>query len=252
MGRYWKTVIGLIVVICAVFFMPFITVETKDSSGSSWRVPFASFFHTKDDSSISFTSFRSGYALRKDADNAFHSYEEEKCHGNTYYYHKENDVSLKNYETTGLFPVTLTYSFEEGNACEGWTYDDEVAWPFGKLEDVSFMMTPEESEANGFYVIEDGKSRNIGVYNDFSRLFKQGVYSKLRTMEYENGTLKTIYDIQLLEDAHFKVGIRTQDHMEEDIYARISDSENATGGKDVCVYRYASKNAEPIFLFEVK
>lgn len=246
-----RGIIGLVVV-TALYFMPFITVTKQDANGKPWRVPFGTSFVAQEEGKIQFSGLRSAYSLGKDAENALHSYEEKGCYGNTYYYDKENDVSLKGYTVDGSLMHTLTYEFDNGNACEGWTYDDEVAWPFGKIEDVADTITPEEARNQEWFVMEDGKATNIGAYNDFSRMIKQGVYCYQRMVAFEAGKLVQITDIQLLESGRFLVQQRNQTGTTTQQYARLSDQEKEDGSKDVTVYQGAYAEEDAVLLFTVR
>lgn len=244
-----RLAIGILIVL-AMYYMPFITIRVQDNLGRSWRVPFGTQFSQAQDDKLIFTSFRSAYSLGKDADNAFHTYEEKKCYGKTYYYDKDNQVSFYEHTETGALPTTLTYNFEAGDACLGWTLDDEIAWPFGKIEDVDMNLSAEQAMENEWIVIKDGKTLNVGAYNDFSRMIKQGVYCYSRAYIIDGNQTKVI-DIQLLEDGKFLVRTRSGETIEEKTYVRFSDKEE-NGKKDVTVYEIQDKDAKGIVLYTVQ
>lgn len=234
--KRFKGLIGAVLVLAAVYFMPFVTVETKDERGSVWRVPFGTSFSGSTDSTVTFSGFRSAYALDRDSANALHAAEEIKCYGNTYYYRKDSDISLSGYSVKGGFPASVTYSYQKGNACLGWTNDDEVAWEIGELKDADLSIDPEYAVSElEWLVIKDGVAMNPGIYNDFSRLVKQGVPSILRTLIIE-GNQRTITDIQLLEeavvqkvganeqDAYYRVAVKRDSGIEEGYYTRYSET----------------------------
>ncbi|MBQ9046683.1 MAG: hypothetical protein IJ120_02175 [Solobacterium sp.] len=246
-----RTVCTAAVIVIALYFMPFITVKTTDSTGRTWRVPFGVSFRADENNTLTFSSIRSAYALGKDADNAFHSYEESKCYGRTYYYDADNDVSLVSHEESGILPTRLRYVYEEGNACAGWTLDDEIAWPLGEITEVNWQMTPAEATEKGWITVDGEKALNMPAYNDFSRLMKQGVYSAQRVMLYSGENLQKIIDIQLLESGRFRIVQRTGDQVTEEIYARLSDQEDENGVKEVCVYNGSFKEEVPILLFRI-
>ena len=245
-----RFVIGLVIVV-AMYFMPFITIQKQDNQNRSWRVPFGTQFSHTEDGKLVFTSFRSAYSLGKDAENAFHMYEENKCYGKTFYYDKTNDVSFYQHIEEGGFPSTLTYLYENGDACYGWTLDDEIAWPFGSIDEVSLDLTAEEAMEKEWIVIKDGHTLNPGAYNDFSRMIKQGVYCYSRAYIIDQNDV-TIIDIQLLEDAKFLVKKRNKNQTIEETYVRFSDSELSDGSKPVTVYKIQDKNAEGEILYTVK
>ena len=149
----------------------------------------------------------------------------------------------------------MTYHFEKGNACKGWTLDDEVAWEVGALEDADMTIDPMKAAQDlEWFVIVDGKALNPGIYNDFSRLVKQGVYSILRTMIVENGEVKLI-DIQLLEtpveqqagankqEAYYRAAVRTADGIEENYYTRYSETAE-TNPRRVSVFEKDGEGVE--------
>jgi len=237
-------------VLLTVYFMPFVTVNVKDSQGRTWRVPFGVSFVQDTGSELQFSSLRSAYALGRDASNALHSYKESACYGKTYYYDAGNDVSLAAAAAEGVLPTKLTYQYVSGNACAGWTDDDEVAWPFGSIKDAAKTAdTAEEAKDHGWFIIEDGKSLNTGAYNDFARKVKQGVMCYMRTLIIESGKTRYI-DLQLLESG--KVRVQTWDGTTatDEEYARFSDTEGDGGAKPVYVYR-TNEKVNGVLLFTV-
>ena len=240
------------VILVGLYFMPFITVKVTGKDGSTYTAPFGTSFVKKENGSVIFESIRSSYAIDKDADNAFYSYGESECYGKKYFYDKENDISYYEHSATGAFPSKLEYKYEEGNACIGWNTDKEIAFEYGDINEVDMSMDKETAIDKGYFVIADDAAVNIGQYNDYSRLVKQGVFSYLRTVIYENNKMVRIIDIQLLEDAKFKVLERDETTSTEKVYVRFSDTEKEDGSKDVCVYEKNYKDAEPVLLFTVK
>ena len=250
-----KTAAIVLAVLAGLYFMPFVTTKAKDGSGRQWRVPFGASFVSEEPGAITFQSYRSGYALAKDSENALRSGKEIKCYGNTYYYQEDKDVSLTGYTVKNGIPASVTYHYESGNACKGWTTDDEVAWELGDLKDADMTIDPlKAAEELEWFVIKDGKALNPGIYNDFSRLVKQGVYSILRTMVVENGEVKLI-DIQLLEnpqiqqaggneqEAYYRAAVRTAEGIEENYYTRYSETAE-TSPRAVSVYKKDGEGVE--------
>ena len=253
--KRFRGLLTALAVLAALYFMPFVTVETADADGGIWRVPFGSAFVSKSDTDVTFSGYRSTYSMAKDSENALRSGEEIKCYGNTYYYQEDKDVSLTGYTVNGGFPSSVTYHFEKGNACEGWSLDDEVAWELGDIKDADLSIDPMKAAQDlEWFVIVDGKALNPGIYNDFSRLVKQGVFSILRTMVVENGKVKLI-DIQLLEtpvkqqagantqEAYYRAAVRTADGIEENFYTRYSETAE-TAPRKVSVYEKDGEGVE--------
>lgn len=251
MNRILKRTLAALAVLCALYFMPFVASDAVDEAGQAWKVPFGASFVQRTENSAVFRAFRSAYALGKDADNAMHSYEETGCYGQTYYYDEVQNVSIYAHSEEGGLPSTLTYWFEPGNICEGWSLDDEIAWPFGDPSEAIKGLTKEKALEEGWLVIEDGICLNVPVYNDFSRMVKQGVFCYLRTVIFEQGECRII-DIQLLENGHFRVLRCAGAAAFAKDYIRLSDSELEDGSKPVCVYEENSALAEPELLFTVK
>ncbi len=240
-----KTVRWICIILAAVialYFMPFVTVESSDGEGRTWRIPFASWFVSDDGSSLTFASIRSAYAVGKDSANAMHSYAEVTCRGNTYYYDADNDVSFSGYDTSSGIPSSVQYHYVTGNACQGWTDDDEVAWAIGDISEADLSISAADAEEKGWFVIQDGIALNEPTYNDFSRMAKQGVYSILRTLVID-GDERKLVDVQLLEnpvtveqknsegesveaEAFFKVVTRTADDTETNYYTNFSDTKS--------------------------
>ena len=158
------------VILVGLYFMPFITVKVTGKDGSTYTAPFGTSFVKKENGSVIFESIRSSYALDKDADNAFYSYGESECYGKKYFYDKENDISYYEHSATGAFPSKLEYKYEEGNACDGWNTDKEVAFEYGDINEVDMSMDKETAIDKGYFVIADDAAVNIGQYNDYSRL----------------------------------------------------------------------------------
>ncbi len=266
MNSTLKRVLAAVLILAALYFMPFITVKGTDDISRTWRVPFGTWFEGKTDSTVTFCGVRSSYALAKDSENALHSGEEKKCYGKTYYYLEDSDISLEGYETTGGIPARVTFHFQSGNACAGWTGDDEVAWELGSIKDADLTIDPQKAADDlEWFVIVDGKALNPGIYNDFSRLVKQGVYSILRTMIVENSEVKLI-DIQLLEnpeiqkvgeneqEAYYRVTVRTGDEITETSYTRYSETAEVTP-RTVSVYEKDAEGVEHetvLFEYEIQ
>ena len=253
--KYAKRILIACAVLAALYFMPFVTVSSRDGSNRSWRVPFGTWFADSTDTSVTYRGVRSAYALAKDSENALHSGTEIKCYGKTYYYLEDNNVSLEGFETSSGIPSSVTFRFKPGNACEGWSSDDEVAWELGAIEDADMSIAPQTAaDELQWFVIVDGKALNPGIYNDFSRLVKQGVFSILRTMIVENGTVKLV-DIQLLEnpqiqkvganeqEAYYRVAVRTEEGTEESFYTRYSETAEVTP-RIVSVYEKDAEGVE--------
>ena len=242
-------------VLLALYFMPFITVQSADNANRTWRVPFGTWFTGATENSVTFSGIRSSYALAKDSENALHSGEEIKCYGKTYYYLKDSDISLVGYQTADGIPASVTFTYQNGNACKGWTSDDEVAWELGAIEDAELSIDPQKAADDlQWFVIVDGVALNPGIYNDFSRLVKQGVFSILRTMIVENGEAKLV-DIQLLEnpekqkigdneqEAYYRVATRTGKDVSEAFYTRYSETAEVTP-RTVSVYEKDAEGME--------
>lgn len=260
-----KVILTAAAVLLALYFMPFVTVKSRDDAGRTWRVPFGCWPAASKDGQVSFSSVRSAYALGRDAANALHSAKEIKCYGKTYYYQEDNDVSLSGFDTASGIPASVTFYYEPGNACLGWSGDDEVAWEVGLLDQAEFTISPQEAAEKNWFVIVDGKALNPGIYNDFSRLVKQGVYSILRTMIVEGSEVKFV-DIQLLEepmkqkagdneqDAYYRVAVKTAAGIDEQYYTRFSET-NETTPRIVSVYEKDGQGLEHetvLFTYSVK
>ena len=125
--------------------------------------------------------------------------------------------------------------------------------------------TPQEAADKNWFVIVDGKALNPGIYNDFSRLVKQGVYSILRTMIVDGSEVKFV-DIQLLEepmkqkagdneqDAYYRVAVKTAAGIDEQYYTRFSET-NETTPRIVSVYEKDGQGLEHetvLFTYSVK
>ncbi len=251
MSKKIKIALYVVIGLILLNLMPFITVQTKDDAGRSWRVPFASRFVSKDDTSVSFKSIRSKYALEKDSQNALHSYTEVKCYGKKYFYDKANDVTILDAKVDGsLLNHRLTYSLEGGNLCGGWTNDDEVAFAFGPIDDVDLNISVEEALEKEWFVVKDGKALNAAAYHDFARMVKQGVYCMERMIVID-GNHRSIVDMQVMESCPkpFRVTVRDETGIRSNYYARFTDQE--VGNKKIVqVYEVQSSDEEPLVLFE--
>jgi len=248
MKKNTKRICIVLAVLAALYFMPFITVNTTAADGRVWRVPFLSSYAEDSGSELSFTSVRSAYALGKDADNALHSYTSEKCYGKTYYYDAANDVSLSGYRTSYGLPVsTLQYTYEKGNACEGWTDDDEIAWPYTPLKDLAADVTVDQAEENQWAVVQDGVMVFAAPYNNFARLVKQGMLGYLRTMIVDNGTISWV-DIQNMSDGTLKVTTLKDGELNTGTYQYLSD-EDVNGVTYACVQNRSTEGIQSVPLF---
>ena len=246
MKKGGKILLALIILCAVLYFAPFIVVDAKDGA-STYKVPFASSFLTKDNETITFTNIRSSYAVGKDAENSLHAYEEVKCYGNTYYYDKGNDITFSGYEVRSGMPTRIIYKYEDGNKCKGWTVDDEIAFKDGDPLEVDPNITTQQAMENNWYVVKDGKSLNLPQYYDFARMVKQGVYSMQRTLIYEGDDL-TIIDVQVLSDARFKVTTVKDGEKDIEYYGRFTETE-VDGHKYAGVYYGLDTEEKPRLLY---
>ena len=246
-----KIVLIVLAAVLVCYFIPFITVDTTDSSGRSWRVPFGSSFASDDGSQITFTSLRSAYALSKDGANALASYSQTTCYGKTYYYDESNDVSFTGIETKAGLLNQFSYDYESGNACAGWTSNDEIAWKYGDIKEVDLSISKEDAKDNGWLYIEDGTAYNLAVYNSFSRYVKQEIATYLRTIVNDNGTVHVV-DIQLMSDGTCTA--KTWDGTTEtDIPCdRITETGDSETERQVYAANGAVVDGESTLLFTVK
>ena len=255
MKRLLRPAAAILVILLAAWLMPFITVETN-AGERMFRVPFGASFEKDENNIVTFTSMRSTYALEKDAKNAMYSYGESKCYGKTYYYDEANDLSYYDIVLEGGIPSRVSYVYEKGNTCLGWSEDDEIAWPYGDPKDIDLDSVSVEEvmadEENPWFVVEDGKSLNLAVYNNHFRMFKQGVMCYFRTMVIENGE-RSLIDIQLLDPENGAYYIRTNnaEGIEEGHYARVSEAE-IDGDVWMCAYQKQWAGEEPVPLFKVE
>lgn len=250
MNRSLKILFICIIALVGLYFMPFITTDVIGSNHKTYRAPFGVSFIQDDGEYVCFSSIRSGYALSKDAKNALYSYGETECYGKKYYYDSQNDISYDSIDTKLGLISELRYHYVNGNACEGWTKDDEIAWPFGKIEEVDLMISKEAALEAEWLVIENGSSLNPAAYNNFSRLVKQGVPSYFRAIQMDEEN--SLVDIQLLTDGKFKVLQRDSRGIHEEIYARLSEVIDENGLKNVSVYKGHGAEEAPIILFKVQ
>ncbi len=254
MKRFLKIIPAVLVLLLAAYWMPFVTVNIS-ADGNTYRVPFASSVEKDADGQVTFTSPRSAYALAKDADNAMFAYGEVKCRGNTYYYDEENDRSYYDVEVSSGIPSRFSYYYEKGNACAGWTEDDEIMWPYGDPKDVDLEKVDVEAvvsdEDAPWFVIENGEARNLYLYNEHFRMFKQGVMCYFRTMVIEGNERKLI-DIQLLtpDAGAFYIRTNNAEGVEEGHYARVTETD--IGGETwMCAYKKQWEGEPPVPLFKV-
>ena len=101
-NRALKTAAAAVLVLAALYFLPLVVTEAGGPDGRVWHVPVFSSVREVTKDQVNITSFRSAYALKKDAENAMHSYEESKCYGTTYYVDEVNDVSFTGYDVASL------------------------------------------------------------------------------------------------------------------------------------------------------
>ncbi len=255
MKRFLRPAAAAAVILIAAYLMPFITVETH-AGERTFRVPFGASFEKDENGMVTFTSMRSTYALEKDARNAMYAYGESKCYGKTYFYDEANDLSYYDIVLEGGVPSRVSYVYEKGNTCLGWSADDEIAWPYGDPDAVDLKAVSVEEvtadEEAPWFVIENGTPLNMAVYNNHFRMFKQGVMCYFRTMIIE-GNERSLVDIQLLDPENGAFYIRTSnaDDIPEGHYARVSEAE-INGEKWMCAYQKQWAGEEPVPLFKVE
>ena len=185
--------------------------------------------------------------------NAIDSYSEMKCFGKVYHYSKENDVSISGYEIKGKFHPEIIYHFEKGNACLGWSKNEEVAFPYGPINQMQLDKVPNDWQEMGIFVIEDEEAWNQAIYNQFAQRAQRGICSFLRTYILKDGTPIKVIDLQVLDTNQDRILLKVKDAdgIHEQRYSRLQfiDENNE---KKVEAYSEEATTNEGVELFSFR
>lgn len=125
MKKSLKIIIPILIVlllcILTIKFIPFGSTNYKnDDMQSSLTIPKLSTF--KEECcmfSSTFKSFRSTYILKKELDSIMKKYDKKICNSKTYYYDKENDITITEYGVKFGFIMNSFYIvYDKGNTAE--------------------------------------------------------------------------------------------------------------------------------------
>ncbi len=218
--RYLILLSILCLILALLIIYPYGTTNYKsEASGKVLDVP----KHVKLKSeccmyNASFTSPRSAGVLKYELKTILKSYEKISCNGNDYYYNKDDDYTISEYNVKRGFlynEINITYSM--GNICE-------IDTTFRKIELIPNEYTLEDAIKEGYYTITDEGIKNEDNYNEFLKKIENKEESSFRIVRNnENGYL-TITDLTYLDDGRFKVtfdGTRDPDSKYDTIIAFV-------------------------------
>ncbi len=195
-------VLVALAVIIGLYFMPFTTTTTNSEiSGYSFVVPSFTSFDSEEQNNVVFDSLRSSYALSKDVENALAAYESITCKTVTYYYDEMQDITINSATLHAGFPFnSVTYNYQQGNPCLGWSIDDEVAYPYQNLEQLPQELDLEAMVDMGYFVVDQGKALNYERYDRFIVNQNNGILDYLRIVNVLDDQNTVIIDLQFTSD----------------------------------------------------
>lgn len=165
----------LIIIISCLKFIPFGVKEAMMPTTSvTLKVPKMSFLESECCMySVTFKSFRSRYILQKELDNIMNKYEKISCNNKNYYYDKENDITISEYDVKQGFIINKFYIvYVKGNYCKEdentiENYYDELTSNYTPIEEIPLEYDAEDAKNDNVVLSVLSKVYNVNLYNEF-------------------------------------------------------------------------------------
>ena len=151
-------------------------------------VPKFSFLMKNNENSYSYKSFRGKNILKSEMKNYVNTLEHISCNNTTYFYDKDTDVTIVDYDVKGnLIYNTISYNIRNGNYCNALEIH-EYANKLGTLNTIKTLYS-EESKLIIYFIpsLKLGSNKNEWIIN-LSIYYKDGNTSK--TIEKSSGTFE--------------------------------------------------------------
>lgn len=201
-----------------------------------------------------FTSIRSYSSLKNELEKIISKYEKLNCDGKEYFYNKEEDFTITEYEVKrGLIFNKFFITYGNGNSCE-------IDTSLKNIELLPNNYSIADAKKDGSYVIENGKVYNSDSYNDFLDNVSKKIPSTLRIAALTKEGDLILTDLKYLSDGKFKViydGTRDQLNGENAmiayVYEHIGVYKNklyAYNGKEIT--KNMLKTKDVYYLFDVE
>ncbi len=225
-------VLCIIILMVGAYFLPLPTNRTNPTDdGHRFVVPSFMMVEQSSESSVTFTSFRSNYALTKDLANALATYDVVVCQATQYYYDESEDIAItKATLNADQLLNTLTYEYVSSNPCLGWTTDDEVKYYYSDLSALDEELVVEELLDTNYVIITEDETHNIDYINSFYHNHQNSIPAYLRIVDLSKE--QTVVDFQHLQDNTVRITVdqtRSGGTIEEIIVDRVSLDTNDTG-----------------------
>lgn len=194
--------VSVFCLILAIFLViPYGTTNYKsEASGKVLEIPkFSKLSEECCMYGTTFTSIRSYSSLKKELEKIISKYEKLNCDGKEYFYNKEEDFTITEYEIKrGLIFNKFFITYGNGNSCE-------IDTSLKNIELLPNNYSISDAKKDGSYVIENGKVYNSDSYNEFLDNVNKKIPSTLRiaTLTKEGDLILT--DLRYLSDGKFKV-----------------------------------------------
>lgn len=194
--------VAIFCLVLAVLLMIPYGISTYKSGASNKMLDVPKFMKPKEECcnySITFSSPRSAWALKKDVEKIINGYERLNCDGKNYYYNAKENYTVTEYGVRrGIFLNQVYFTYGTGNSCD-------IDTKFKKLELLDDNFSIEDAKKDGNFVMEDDKVYNKNAYDDFMSNVNAKIPSTLRIVTTNNEGDVLITDVEYLNSGKYMV-----------------------------------------------
>lgn len=195
-------ILAIFCLVLAVLLMVPYGVSTYISGASNKTLDVPKFMKPKEECcnySITFSSPRSVWSLKKDMEKIISSYEPLNCDGKNYYYNEQENYTITEYGVKrGIFLNQVYFTYGTGNSCD-------IDTRFKKLELLDDDFSIEDAKKDGNYVMEGDKVYNKDTYDEFMSNVNAKIPSTLRIVTTNEEGDVLITDLEYLNSGKYLV-----------------------------------------------
>lgn len=142
--------------------------------------------------SATFKTFRGTSVIKKELDSIMAKYEKTTCEGKTYYYNKEENVTISEYGVkSGLLQNTFYINYSKGNYCDEVKpkdeidkyYNDSLVGNYKNLKELPKGYSIEDAISDNAFVVTHTKVYNENVYKYFMDKYENNYSTFIRIVE---------------------------------------------------------------------
>lgn len=194
--------IAISCLVLAILLMIPYGVSTYKSGASNKILDVPKFMKPKEECcnySITFSSPRSVWALKKDVEKIISRYDRLNCDGKNYYYNAKENYTVTEYGVhRGIFLNQVYFTYGIGNSCD-------IDTKFKKLELLNDDFSVEDAKKDGNFVMEGEKIYNKSAYDNFMANVNAKIPSTLRIVTTTKEGDVIITDLEYLNSGKFLV-----------------------------------------------